>query len=335
MREGRGLIAFGYGCKKGSLAKAPAPRAGYDVVMGHKVGDASLRQLRYFAALAEDLHFGKAALKLGISQPTLTRQIQSLEKIVGAALVERTQRNVALTPAGAAFVVQARRTLDQHERSVETARNVARRAGDSLVIGFESCAPFHDFPGVVKEFMARYPRTRLSTFQMSGPEQAEALARNRIDLGFVHPPVPDRALFAFDRVADERFVVAMPARHRLASRKRVPAAELAKEKFVLFPRALAPGCFDAIQRICQAAGFKPEVVHESNEISVSLKLIPVVGAVTLFPECVGRQRARGVAFCELEGSVTTVSCGFLRRASDGSAPAARFVKIWRTVKAQV
>jgi DNA-binding transcriptional LysR family regulator len=300
--------------------------------MGQPVGDASLRQLRYFAALAEDLHFGKAASRLGISQPALTRQIQSLERIVGAALVERTQRNVALTAAGAAFVEQARQTLEHHERSVETARIVAARRSDSLIIGFESCAPFHDFPRVVKEFMTKYPRARLSTFQMSGPEQAEALARNQIDLGFVHPPVPDHALFSFDRVADEHFVAALPATHRLASRKRVPPAELAKEKFVLFPRALAPGCHDAIQRICQAGGFTPEVVHESNEISVSLQLIPAVGAVTLFPECVGRQRARGVVFRELEGNVTTVTCGFLRRSGDGGTAVERFVKMWRTVK---
>jgi len=300
--------------------------------MGSTPTDASLRQLRYFTALAEDLHFGKAAARLGISQPALTRQIQSLEKIVGAPLLARTQRNVALTAAGAAFVAQARVTLDQHERSLETARNVAARGNDSLAIGFESCAPFHDFPGVVKEFMTRYPRTRLSTLQMSGPEQAEALARNRIDLGFVHPPVPNHGLFSFDRVADERFVLALPSTHRLASRMRVPSTELAQEKFVLFPRALAPGCYDGIQRICQAAGFKPDVVHESNDISVSLKLIPVVGAVTLFPECVARQHALGVVFRDLEGSVTTVTCGFLRRANDNAKPAERFLKIWRTFK---
>jgi DNA-binding transcriptional LysR family regulator len=294
--------------------------------------DASLRQLRYFAALAEDLHFGKAASRLGISQPALTRQIQSLEKVVGTALVERTQRNVALTAAGAAFAERARQTLDHHERSVETARNVAARGSESLVIGFESCAPFHDFPAVVKEFMSRYPQTRLSTFQMSGPEQAEALARNRIDLGFVHPPVPDEELFTFEPVAEERFIVAMPSAHRLASRKRVPSTELANEKFVLFPRALAPGCYEAVQRICRAAGFTPEVVHESNGVSVSLNLIPVIGAVTLFPECVGRRRARGVIFREIEGSVTTVTCGFLRRSGNAIAPIARFLKMWRTVR---
>lgn len=102
---------------------------------------------------------------------------------------------------------------------------------------------------------------------------------------------------------------------------------------MLFPRSLAPGCYDAIQRICQAAGFTPAVVHESNDISVSLKLIPAVGAVTLFPECVARQRARGVVFRDLEGNVTTVTCGFLRRANDDAKPAERFLKMWRTFKA--
>src|ERR1700730_9057572 len=124
--------------------------------------EASLRQLRYFTALSEDLHVGKAASRLGISQPSLTRQIQILEKIVGAALVERTQRAVALTPAGVSFAAQARATLQLHDRSVETAQNVSTRRSESLAIGFECCAPYHDFPQVVRQFMARYPRIRLS-----------------------------------------------------------------------------------------------------------------------------------------------------------------------------
>jgi DNA-binding transcriptional LysR family regulator len=296
--------------------------------------DASVRQLRYFAALAEELHFGKAAARLGISQPSLTRQIQSLEKTIGAPLVERTQRAVSLTPAGVAFAERARVTLHHHDRSVETARNVAARRGESLAIGFECCAPYHDFPEVVKQFMARYPRTRLSSFQMAGSEQAEALARNQIDAGFLHPPVPDDMSFAFERVGEERFIVAMPSSHRLASRKRVPCSELAEEKFVLYPRALAPGCYDAVQQICQAAGFTPEIVHESNEISVSLSLIPVAGVVTLYPQCVRARRAPGVIFRDLEGSVTTVTCGFLRRSGDVTPSIERFLKMWRAVKAR-
>jgi DNA-binding transcriptional LysR family regulator len=294
--------------------------------------DASLRQLRYFAALAEELHFGKAASRLGISQPALTRQIQSLEKLVGAALLERTQRSVSLTAAGRVFAEQVRETLQHHQRSLEAARNVAARRGESLSIGFESCAPYHDFPAVVKQYMARYPRTRLSTHQIPGPEQAEALARHRIDLGFLHPPVPDPDRFVFQPVADERFIVALPSSHRLASRKRVPASELAKEKFALFPRALAPSCYDAILSICQAAGFTPEVVHESNRVALSLKMIPVVGAVALFPQCVRKERAAGVTYRDLDGSLTTVTCGFLRRSGPAASPIDRFLKVWQAVK---
>jgi len=293
--------------------------------------DASLRQLRYFAVLAEDLHFAKAASRIGISQPALTRQIQNLEKLVGTTLLERSQRSVSLTAAGAAFAERARETLQHHDRSLEAARNVAARNGESLAIGFESCAPFHDFPAVVKQFLDRYPRVRFSSFQLPGPEQAEALTRHRIDLGFVHPPVPDGELFTFEKVAEERFIVALPSSHRLAVRKRVPANELATEKFVLYPRGLAPGCYDAVQRICQAAGFTPEVVHESNEVSVSLNLIPAINAVTLFPECVGNQTAPGVTFREIEGSVTTVTCGFLRRAGDAAGPVERFLRVWKVL----
>jgi DNA-binding transcriptional LysR family regulator len=294
--------------------------------------DASLRQLRYFTILAEELHFGKAAVRLGISQPALTRQIQNLERLVGSELVARTQRSVALTPAGATFAERARETLQHHDRSLEATRNVAARGNESLALGFESCAPYHDFPAVVEQFLRRYPNTRLSSFQMSGPEQAEALTRHRIDLGFVHPPVPDHELFTFEKVAEERFIAALPSAHKLCSRKRIPTAELANEKFVLFPRSLAPGCYDAIQRICQAAGFHPEIVHESNDVSVSLQLIPVIGAVTLFPECVSSRQADGVAYRDLEGSVTTVTCGFLRRAGKAAASVERFLRMWRAVK---
>src|SRR5262249_10423157 len=259
-----------------------------------QASEISVRQLRCFIALAEELHFGKAASRLGVSQPSLTRQIQRLEKMVGAALVERTQRAVSLTAAGVAFAERARVTLHHHDRSLETARNLAARRSESLAIAFECCAPYHDFPEVVREFMARYPRTRISSFQMAGSEQAEALARNQIDAGFLHPPVPDDLSLAFDPVGEDQFIAAMPASHRLASRKRVPCSELANEKFVLYPRALAPGCYDAVQSICRAAGFTPEVVHESNEISVSLSLIPAAGVVTLFPQCVGARRAPGV-----------------------------------------
>lgn len=295
-------------------------------------GDATLRQLRYFSVVAEELHFGKAASRLGISQPSLTRQIQALEKIVGGPLLARTQRSVALTPAGIAFAERARFTLQNHDRSVESARNISTRPAESLAIGFECCAPYHDFPEVVKLFMARYPRIRFSSFAMPASEQPEALARNRIDAGFLHPPIPDDPMFTFDEVGQEPFIVAMPTGHRLASRKRVPCSQLAAEKFVFYPRSLAPGCYDAVQHICKTAGFTPEVVHESNDISLSLRLISASDVVTLFPACVGRRRAPGVAFREIEGPVTTVTCGFLSRSADDSAPVTRFLKVWRAFK---
>lgn len=296
--------------------------------------DATLRQLRYFAALAEDRHFGKAATRLGISQPTLTRQIQNLEKIVGAALLKRTSRTVSLTAAGEAFAERALLTLRNHDQSIETARNVSTRRDESLAVGFECCAPYHDFPEVVKRFMALYPRTRVSSFMMSSAEQPEALARRRIDVGFLHPPVPEDPMFTFEKVDEERFVVALPSSHKLAARKLVPCSQLAGEKFALYPRALAPGCYDAVHRICAAAGFTPEVVHESNDISVSLRLIPASGVVTLVPECVGKRRAPGVAFREIEGNVTTVTCGFLRLSGDSPIPVQRFLKMWHVVKAR-
>ena len=292
--------------------------------------EATLNQLRYFAALADELHFGRAAQKIGISQPALTRQIQSLERFVGAPLVERAQRSIALTKAGEVFAGKARETLRHHERAIEAARNVGNRPEQTLAIGFESCAPFHSFPSVVLAYLRRYPQTRLSSLVMAAPEQAEALERHRIDLGFVHPPVPGQERFAFEPVFEDRFILALPESHALASRRRVRISDLKKERWVFYPRHLAPACYDAVHRICEAGGFRPEVVHESNGVSVSLSLIPELGVVTLFPECVRSQKAEGVAYRELEGNYATVTCGFLRRAGDRSTAAERFLRIWRT-----
>jgi DNA-binding transcriptional LysR family regulator len=296
-----------------------------------RASEATLNQLRYFATLAEELHFGRAAQQLGISQPALTRQIQSLEKFVGTPLVERSRRAISLTAAGRVFAEDARETLRRHDRAVEAARNTGQRREQSLAIGFEPCAPFHNLPSVVLQYLRRYPQTRFSSFMMAAPEQAEGLARRRIDLGFLHPPVPEAERFAFEPVGEDRFIVALPDSHPLAARKRIPLTELKKECWVFYPRHLAPACYDAVQRICEAGGFRPEVVHESNGISVSLSLIPALGAVTLFPECVRNQKADGVVYRELAGASAIVTCGFLRRTGEQSPAAQRFLKLWRAM----
>lgn len=296
--------------------------------------EASIRQLRYFVVLAGELHFGRAAERLGISQPSLSRQIQALEKIIGTPLVMRTQRGVTLSAAGQAFLESAGSALASHDRALETARNVGERSGEALAIGFACCAPYHDFPDVVQRFIAQYPRTRFSTFEMTSEEQAEAILTKRIDIGFLHPPIPSGDQFEFDKICDERFVAGLPATHRLARRRRVRCSELASEDFVLYPRSVAPGCYDAVQRICREAGFTPRVVHESNAMSVSLGLVPVAKVVSLYPASVRNRRVPGVVFRELEGSLTTVECGFLRLRGKPSPQADRFLKMWRSLKAQ-
>ena len=129
-----------------------------------------------------------------------------------------------------------------------------------------------------------------------------------------------------------RFVdrsAALPDSHVLTSRKRIRIIELKNERWVFYPRHLAPACYDAVYRMCGASGFRPEVVHESNGVSVSLSLIPALQAVTLFPECIRCQKAEGVAYRDLEGKHVTVTCGFLRRLGDRALPAERFLRTWR------
>src|SRR5260370_10489995 len=134
------------------------------------------RQVRSFVVLAEELHFGKAATRLSLAQPSLTRQIQLLEAYMGVALFHRTQREVHLTPAGQTFLEQARITLEQHDRSIEAAQNVAEKHTDVLTIGFEPCAAFHGLPQVVQEFGRRHPKVKLISYQINAPEAGRGFA---------------------------------------------------------------------------------------------------------------------------------------------------------------
>jgi DNA-binding transcriptional LysR family regulator len=193
-------------------------------------------------------------------------------KELGVSLLERTQRNVRLTTAGLAFLEQARLTLQEHERSIQTARHLALKEPATLSLAFEPCAAFHGLPQIIQDFGRRYPEVRLTTYQLAAPKQEEALKTRRIEAGFVHPPIRDQRL-VFEKVLEERFLAVLPANHQLARRNRVNVQALSNEPFILFPRQVAPGCFDIIGDLCRTAGFSPRVGHETTDMGLCLRLI--------------------------------------------------------------
>jgi DNA-binding transcriptional LysR family regulator len=217
-----------------------------------------LRQLRHFVAVAEHLHFGRAAQALHISQPPLSRSIQDMERRLGALLFARTRRKVELTPEGTRFLAEAKRLLAQLERALVEVGSMAAGAGGRLRLGFVSLADFGVLPGLLKAYKAARPGVTLALREMLSPEQAAALAAGELDFGLLLPPVAgDLEHLVVQR---ERFVAALPARHRLArGAGRLAVRELADEAFVMAPREIAPGLHDVVALLAaRRAGSNPD-----------------------------------------------------------------------------
>ncbi len=258
-----------------------------------------LRQLRHFVAVAERLHFGRAAAALHMSQPPLSRSIRALEQRVGATLLARTRRRVELTPEGLRFLEEARRLLAQLERAVLEVGSIAAGDGGQLRLGFVSLADYGVLPGLLKAYKAARPAVALALREMLSPDQAVALAAGELDFGLLLPPV---AVADLEHVVvqRERFLAALPSRHRLArQRGRIALRELAKESFVMAPRAIAPGLHDIVAKLAARAGFAPHVAQEAIQMQTVVSLVSSGLGVALVPASVANLGRRGVAYREL------------------------------------
>src|SRR5262245_5881776 len=234
-------------------------------------GVMELRHLRYLVAVAEELHFGRAAIRLHISQPPLSQQIRQLEEELGVKLFDRTKREVRLTDAGKRIVSEASVVLSQVDHFI----SVASRASEGA-IGHLSVAA----PGGVNEilvdtlrvFASRYPGVRIELQFMSTGLQIEALREGRIQVGFLNMPVSDPTL-VLETVKKQPLWIALPKGHPLARYRRVPLAVLANEQFILFARRSSPGWHDLVTSACRNAGFSLNVVHEVDNIIASLTFV--------------------------------------------------------------
>ena len=257
-----------------------------------------LRQLRHFVAVAEHLHFGRAAVALHMSQPPLSRSIRNLEERLGATLFMRTRRRVELTPEGVLFLEEARRLLAQLEHAVlEVGRMAA--GGGRLRLGFVSLADYGVLPRLLKAYKAARPGVALALREMLSPDQAAALAAGELDFGLLLPPVAGVDLEHIV-VQREQFLVALPARHRLARmRGRIPMRALAGEAFVMTPREIAPGLYDVLAAMAARAGFAPQVAQEAIQMQTVVSLVSSGMGIALVPASVSILGRRGVAYREI------------------------------------
>ena len=257
-------------------------------------------QLRYFVAVAERLHFGRAAQALHMSQPPLSRAIRNLEERLGVALFARNRRRVELTAEGGRFLDEARRVLGQLERSVRELKGMASGEQGRLRIGFVSLADFGVLPGLLKRFKAARPGVRLALREMLSPEQATALAGGELDFGLLLPPVLGEANLEHIVVQRERFLAALPARHRLARKAgRLGVKELGGEPFVTVPREIAPGLYDIVRGLAERAGIALNVTQEAIQMQTVVSLVSSGLGVSLVPASISNLGRRGVVYREL------------------------------------
>lgn len=249
-----------------------------------------LRHLRYFVAVAEELHFGRAADRLHIAQPPLSRQIRDLEREIGAPLFERVPRGVELTAAGRAFLPEARLTLAQAERAGRAAQRAARGETGRLRVGLVEAATYSGIlPDVLGFFRLHLPNVGLSLFEMNSLQQGEAFRDDRIDVGILHnPPADADRWLHVEQVHSDPMVVALSRAHRLARRTRVSLADLAGEPFILFPREVVPVLYDELISRCRAAGFSPRVVQEAIGWQTATGLVAADVGVAFVPQSYAR-----------------------------------------------
>ena len=266
-----------------------------------------LRHLRYFVTVATELHFGRAAERLIISQPALSQQIRSLEGELGLELLDRNRRGVRLTPEGEAFLVEARAVVQRADRAADVAHALAEGATGRLRLSYVLTMPGGLPERIVREYRRRYPGVHVGADSGSTAQNLERLRRGELDVAFVHNPPGDDAGLSWVDVAVEPLVVAVPSAHPLSRRRRISREQLAGVPLVYVPRRSSPGVYDSI--LAQVYGSRPpDVVH--TEPTMERVLVAVsegVGVSLLLEERAAMLRRPGVTFRRFADPEPTVA----------------------------
>lgn len=247
-----------------------------------------LRQLRSFVVVAEEMNVGRAATRLHLTQPSLSRQIAALERDLGVELFARVKRRFVLTAAGATFLAEAQDLLRRSEEAVRAAQRTQRGELGTLRLRFVQSATFEPLPQILGAFRRAYPEVVLDLESWTTLRQTEALRDGRIDVGLLRPTAPADATAAVRLapelasrvVAEDSLVAVLPARHRLARRKRLRLAELADEPFVFYSRPSGPVVHDTIIGFCRAAGFTPRI-QQAADVQTIVALVAAGLGVSL------------------------------------------------------
>jgi len=260
-----------------------------------------LHFLRYFTVLAEELHFGRAAQRLAITQPPLSSAIKALEGELGVQLLSRSNKHVELTPAGAAFLDEARQILDRVARASSMAKAVAGGMRGRLEIGMTGSQVYREVPAIVHDFAAASPAIEVMLHEMGTAEQLVALLHGQLHAGFVNVAVVPPQLESL-ALADDQFVLCLPEDHPRARQAKVNLRDLASERFVMFSREVSPANYDNVIAIFSRSGIHPRTVHAARQwLTISAMVAHGLG-IALVPRAISCSRVDGVRFVPFSGA---------------------------------
>jgi len=285
-----------------------------------------LRHLKYFVAVAEEMHFGRAAKRLHIAQPPLSQQIMNLEDELGIKLFDRARRTIQMTDAGIYFLKEAQQLLLHVEQAAETARRIYRGQAGRLTVGFVGSVVHTFLPEGLRLFRSRFPDVELVLQELNTAEQITSLHAGRVDVGFHYLDAQDSAL-ASKTLTQAPLMVVLPKKHALAGRKSLNIRELAQEPFIANTRSSEPVVRDAFISLCHSAGFSPRIAQEAGNVQTVLGLVASGLGVCLLPDFIKSIRRPGVRYIPLSGSPPTVKLGVVWRSDNVSTLVKSFVKV--------
>jgi DNA-binding transcriptional LysR family regulator len=277
-----------------------------------------LRQLRHFLAVADELHFGRAAEKLGMTQPPLSQSIQRFEAELGVHLFERTHRHVALTPTGAQLAPIARRVLAQADQLPALARSLLRGERGLLRLAFVSTADYGVLPELLRRYRTRFPEVRIDLLEATGDRQIEAIISEEIDAGIVirvgDPAVP--STLEYLPLQRENLVLAVPDEDELDPEEPAELARFADRPLIVFPRRVAPGLYDAVTRCFAERGLVPRFGQEAIQMQTIVSLVSAGLGIAVVPSSIRNLQRKGVRYLDLAGETGLIESGLVWRKGD-------------------
>ena len=287
-----------------------------------------LRHVRYFLAVAEELNFTRAALKVGIGQPPLSQQIRALEREVGAPLFRRLSHGAELTEAGQAFLPEAHTLLAQAERALHTARRGAQGRAGRIRVGFTGSAAFCPVvPGALRAFGEQYPAVELCLEEANTSLLLKHLLDRQLDAAFIRPGRVNPGGVRVRALGQEAMVAAVPAGHGLTKGKTLALSALAREPLVLFPRSAGASLFDEIVNACRQAGFEPLLGQEAPQITSVANLVAAGLGVSVVPASIAQIQVAGVTYVPIRGPTPTARLALATRLDERSTIVRRFVAL--------